>query len=638
MEDLNVLIQRKNILTEKIQELEDLVAESKERIVEEIKKQRWFFFEEKTQILFDRDTGLIWANLNEFAWKKNSDDNIVYSDENDYAEVKKVLEEINEQMFGGFDDWTIPTHLELWKLVEDKTFPYCEGNNWNIKKRCYWCVNYKNRPASKDLDDSPADADIKFDHSVFLIPCSHNFSAQNIAGNPKKILDIFEEHNLIPKFDDDEVTQIYRKVFVEKIMARKQSFLNQIAEIEKQIYEAENEPQLSVINVDYKTMLEKYNIAEIEKSPIKYYKAVLDLSYDIFRVVYEYEYTYKNIISEFSQASVALDEVHTDNPNLSAEGKELLDERQKFLTRYLKPGIDSIKNQITAIKTQAEDFSARIEKINQSPNSIKEFAELEKEPRVSFDFLTENFVNLVIAAQKRIDFFIMHKKFVAEIIRQWEIWSKDYESFETNLCEEFVQICHKDGIDKNIAKDWAADWKEKRFAIEERFLPLIEGTLKDFLSASSCIETLKILQSYKDDIDKFYLNERKNVHKKFSAVKKNELQERFETEIFIHRLNKNCQRKLQKVIFSCEKVDEKHFLLIWAKPLLNIPIDDILNFVQESNSEEVPTKILTEFEELKNRHFEPYLSDNQKYTQAVEKYEKDFESIMAELQKDYQQK
>ena len=364
----------------------------------------------------------------------------------------------------------------------------------------------------------------------------------------------------------------------------------------------------------------------------------MDLSYDIFRVVYEYEYTYKNIISEFSQASVALDEVHTDNQNLSAEGKELLDERQKFLTRYLKPGIDSIKNQITAIKTQAEDFSARIEKINQSPNSIKEFAELEKEPRVSFDFLTENFVNLVIAAQKRIDFFIMHKKFVAEIIRQWEIWSKDYESFETNLCEEFIQICHKDGIDKNIAKNWAADWKEKRFAIEERFLPLIEGTLKDFLSASSCIETLKILQSYKDDIDKFYLNERKNVHKKFSAVKKNELQERFETEIFIHRLNKNCQRKLQKVIFSCEKVDEKHFLLIWAKPLLNIPIDDILNFVQESNSEEVPTKILTEFEELKNRHFEPYLSDNQKYTQAVEKYEKDFESIMAELQKDYQQK
>lgn len=635
MEDLNVLVQRKDSLTKKIHEIEGLVAESTEEILKAIKKQRWFFFDERPEIIFEADTGLLWANLDNFAWKKDGAQN-VYSDENEFAEIKKVLAETNAQGFGGYNDWTIPTHLELWHLVEDKTFPFCEGNNWNINKRCYWCVNYQNRLASKDLDDSPADADIKFDHSVFLIPCSHVFAAKNYSADPKEILEIFDKNNLIPKFDNDEITQIYRKVFVEKMMTRKQSLANQIEEIENQIYKIENEPMISTVNFDYKTLLEKYNSAEIEKSPIKYYKSAFDLAYDMLRVVFEYEYTYKNLVSEFSQASVALEEVHMENPKMTEKGKKLLTERQNFMARHLTPGIESLKKQILKIKTQSEEFSARIEKINNSPNSIKEFAELEKEPRVSFEFLIENLGTMILDAQKRVDFFITHKDFIAEIVRQWEIWSRDYESFETNLCNEFIQICHKDGIDKNIATEWACDWKEKRFAIEERFLPLVESTLKEILTGEKCIETLKILQTYKEETDKFYLNQRKKIYKKFAAIKDNGLQEKLETEIEIHLLNKNCQRKLQKIIFSCEKDEEKYLLLIWSKPLLTSPINDIINYVQENNSDEIPTKILTQFEELKNRSFETYLSDSQAYSKAIETYEKDFDSIMIEMKKMYQ--
>lgn len=638
MEDINVLVQRKKLFQEKIQEIDDLVVESTKKILDAIKNQRWFFFEERTQILFDKDTGLIWANLDDFSWKKNNAEQIVYSDENNYEEVKKVLEETNSKNFGGYDDWEIPTHLELWKLVEDKTFPFCEGNNWNIKKRCYWCVSYQNRPASKDLDDSPADADIRFDHSVFLIPCSHAIALQNISSDPKKILSIFEKNNLIPKFNDEEISKIYRKIFVEKILARKQSLLNQISEIEGKIYEIENEPQLSVVNVDYKTLMEKYNIAEIEKSPIKYYKSVLNFSHDIFRVVYEYEYTYKSIISELSKATIALDEMYPKNSDISEKSKELLQERQKFLSRYLKPGIDVIKDQIMAIKAQSEDFSARIEKINQSANSIKEFAELEKEPRVSFEFLAENIVNMIMNAQKRIDFFILNKKFVSEIVSNWEIWSKDYEFFETNLCEEFVQICRNDGIDENISKNWALDWKEKRFAVEERFLPLIEGALKEYISSKICISALKILQTYKENTDKFYLNERKNIYRKFSSAQNREFHEKLETEIAIQKFNKIFQQQLQKIIFSCEKIDEKHFLLIWFKPLSDTHIDNMMNFIKENNFEEIPIKILTEFDELKNRHFETYLSNIQRYSQAIENYEEDFETILFEMKEIFRKK
>ena len=638
MAELNILVQRKEDLAKKIEEIEELAAESTEKILDAIKDQRWYFFEERSQIIFDRDTGLLWANLEHFPWKKDVGDQAVYSDEKEYEEVKNVLEEINSQNFGGYEDWTIPTYLELWNLVEDKTFPFCEGNNWNIKKRCYWCVNYKNRLASKDLDDSPADEDIRFDHSVFVIPCSHIFASKNYSGDPKEILEIFDKNNLIPKFDDEEVTQIYRKVFVEKIMTRKQSISNQIMEIDKEIYKIENEEPLSTVNFDYEVLLEKYDVREIEKSPIKYYKSVFDLSFDMLRVLHEYTYTHRDIISEFSQVAAALEDKHEPNPKLSAEGQAFLEERQKFLARHLKPGVDAIREQILTVKAQAEEFSERIEKINQSVNSIKEFAELEKEPRVSFEFLAENLGNLILDAQKRVDFFILHKKFVADVIRQWEIWSKDYESFEVNLQDEFKKICQNDGIKENISKEWTEEWQKKRFVIEERFLPLVEYCLQGNFLDDSGANTLKILQAYKEDIDKFYLNERKNIYKQFSSANDNGLKEKLATEISIHKLNEKFQHKLKEIIFSREKKEEQHYLVIWSRPLLNIPIDDILEFIDENHFEEIPTKILAQFEELKNRSFASYLSDSRKYNQAIEDYEKDFDAIMIEIKKIYQTK
>lgn len=40
-----------------------------EKILEAIKNQRWYFFKNKTKILLDRDTGLLWTNLEYFRLK-----------------------------------------------------------------------------------------------------------------------------------------------------------------------------------------------------------------------------------------------------------------------------------------------------------------------------------------------------------------------------------------------------------------------------------------------------------------------------------------------------------------------------------------------------------------------------------------
>lgn len=55
-----------------------------EKILEAIKNQRWYFIKNKSRILFDRNTGLIWANLNTFnsvREGREEGDNYYYLDE-----------------------------------------------------------------------------------------------------------------------------------------------------------------------------------------------------------------------------------------------------------------------------------------------------------------------------------------------------------------------------------------------------------------------------------------------------------------------------------------------------------------------------------------------------------------------------
>ena len=120
----------------------------------------------------------------------------------------------------------------------------------------------------------------------------------------------------------------------------------------------------------------------------------------------------------------------------------------------------------------------------------------------------------------------------------------------------------------------------KRFAIEQRFLPLVEFALKGKLIDVFDV-ILGSLHAYRDAVDKFYLNERKNIYQKFAFQAGGDLQEKFETESELYKLSEKLQRDLQEIIFTRDKTEERIFLLRWSEPLLNISIDEISNFIRE---------------------------------------------------------
>lgn len=584
-----------------------------EKILQAIKNQRWYFFENNDKILFDRDSGLIWANLNCFPYIKN---NFPYTCWDSYMEVKILIQNTNEERWGGFSDWRIPTVEELWKLVSDQSFPFREGKNYRIKDRFGWCVVVRNNEyAVKDLDIIDEWQGI-YETSSCVLPCSSALVPQQL--NPQGILDIFTTNKLIPKFDDAETNALYRKLFIDKP--------NTPAIPTKPA-------RVTTANFDYRPLLEKFDTAAVDKSPIKYFDAVLAVTDVLLDALQKYETAQAETIAECLKVALNLNDKYVDSPKLTPKENILLAERQQFLATRLELGTDEPKRKILNVKEQANSFFARLDKISGDNNSIRALAELQAEPRADFEFLVESLARIILDAQRKVDFFVGHKDFVAAVAKAQTEWSDDYKAFKTSLREELAAACRNESIDDEIFSAWYDDWQVKRFAIEQRFLPLIEFVLKGNFS-DAVPQTLDILRNYRDAVDKLYLNERKNIYQKFAFQAGGDLQEKFETENALYKLAEKFQRDLQKIIFAREKTEERVFLVRWSEPLLHLPIDELNNFIRDRELDAIAEEVLNRFAELRRQNYEQYLADSKSFAEAAQQRENEFNALIFRMRKD----
>lgn len=632
------------------QNIRDLSGSGVERILEAIKNQRWYFFKNKPKVLMDRNTALLWADLNYFPYLKNGNAD-AYSSASNYQEVKSLLSENNTQNFGCCDDWRIPTHLELWEMIADKTFPFQEGSNWKIKGKCYWCVDSNGSISGKDLDDSGAGTDISSNYAVAVIPCSSVFAPEDYARNIKPdntfytereklqmTLDIFVQNELIPIFDDEEIAKLYRQIYVDKPL-----LLKQLAEAESEIAELQKNEVRLTADFNYKPLLAKYDVKAVDASVIQYYEAVRSVTGAVLDILQEYENAQAETIGDFSRIALQLSAKYTDSPHLDDDENNLLRRRQQFLAERLELGMEDVKTQILSLRGQADDLAARLVAVTHGKNAMRELAELEAEPRAGFAFLVENLARIVREAQQKVDFFTLHRSFVIDTVNAWAEWSEDYKAFKTNMREELKALCRDESIEEDVYSLWYKDWQKKRFMIEQRFLPLIEfallgNLLSDDDASAPAEQVLQILQSYKDALDKFYIGERKDIYQKFAFQSGGDLQEKFETESKLYKLVEGLQSDLSEVIFSRDKTEERMFLLRWSEPLLNVPIDEILSFVEERELTLIPAEVMEQFAALRRQNFAAYLADSQAYGEALQKREKEYNALVFRMRKDLQKK
>lgn len=419
------------------------------KILEAIKNKRWYFFKNTPKIIFDKKTGLLWANLNMFPYCQDSN---LYS----LLEVDNVIQQYDFEIEG----FRIPNCYELWNAVCDKTFPFIKTSQfnfigfdnikWRIMNINNWCCTRNDAIHSKDLDYNGAIAGMA-KHNSALLPCSDylvsgtnyrdNVSSKNPIYTEKErlqfTLDLFIQNNLWPIFNDEKITELYGKIYFEK-----PKLLEQLNELQSQIKELQNVTLLSS-EFDYMALLSKYDIKSIDTSVIKYYQAVQNWCSELMDKLDYYEKEKEAVISDFNVIGLKLSKKYENHANLTDDENAMLFDRQSYFRKNFSLGMNSIKAKILAVKKQADELEYRIDDIDNSDDSIYKLALLEQEQRASFSLIAENTAKIIKNALLKIEFFEQHHKFVMNVINIWEKWTDDYRVFKTIYKEDMKNSCHK---------------------------------------------------------------------------------------------------------------------------------------------------------------------------------------------------
>lgn len=649
------LVKEKANLNKKLKYLEDKLNEmngeinklsniAKNRILDAINKQRWFFFKNKPKIIMDKKTGLLWPNLNYFNYKKDKDK---------YYGLQGAREVVKNLNIYNYNNWKIPNEKQIMSIIDDKKFVF--RNIINKENYCYCFDDYNN--SVKNLDDysmskqSYSIGITTYSVNAILIPCYSNLTDYNYEKDIKidnKIyterekqqftLDIFLKNDLQPIFDDQEITELYRKIYFDK-----PKLLQRLNSLQEEIDNLQSVELLSS-KFDYKVLLSKYDIKAIDMSVIKYYKAIKSIVDDFNNKIDYYQEVKSSIINSFNIISMKLSKRYEDDKNLTDEENTMLRNRKEFLRKSFNLEMNNVRSNLLSIKKQAEEIEERINIINEDDNLIKELAILEKEERASFELITENIANMIKKALLKIEFFESNKGFVTKILDVFNEWDSDYNSFKTSKKSDFIKLCEEESIEEEIYTDWYNDWQKKRLFIEEHLLPIAEygvkgNLIKNVNDEVSIIEKIiYILKEYKENIDKFYNEERKNIYQKFAFQVGGDLQEKFEVESEIYKITSKFQTNLQDIIFSVDKEEDRVFLIKWASDLFDIQIDEIFDFIKEKELDKISSNILTQFSELKRKNYEIFISDAKLYSEEAANRDKQYNSLIFKMRKELMKK
>ncbi|MDY5044497.1 hypothetical protein [Phascolarctobacterium sp.] len=651
MSNLAALTTQRDGLLKKIREIEGS-GNDVEKILEAIKNQRWYFIKNKPKILFDKSTGLLWANLHTFNCCKEG---------GKYYSPGEADNIISGYSFG-MDGFRVPTCYELWQAVADKTIPFHEDHyggtlmgrvrmeSWRLLAIQYWTCEYNGYKRKKDLDEKGATRGL-IDNELIpaaIFPCS-DYLIQNSdyqekvnPDNPvytekerlQFTLDLFTKNELLPVFNDEAITELYKKLYFEK-----PQLVEQLQELENQIKQLQTVTLLSS-EFDHTALLAKYDIKAINVSLIKYYQAVQQWCRELMEKVDYYEEQKASVIKDFNLISLKLSKKYEANSNLTEAENILLRDRQHFFQKNFSLGMSSVKTKLLAVKKQADALEYKIDEINDGDNSLRELAELEQEKRVSFAFLAENTAQIIKNALLKIEYFEVNNTFVKNAINIWENWSEGYRVFKTTYKEDMKHDCEDDGIEEEIWSAWYQDWQQLRYAIELKMQPVIERGLRGDMPTNKEVKTsvpeqlIHILDEYKKQIDKFYKEERKGIYQKFAFQAGGNLQEKFETESSLYKFVAMLQSELQDIIFNCKNAEDRVWILNWANSLLDIQIDEVLKFVANNDLQKISHTILDEFAGLKQKNYDIYLADAKAYSVEKARREKAYNSLIFKMRKD----
>lgn len=596
---------------------ENEIINNESKILDAIQQQRWYFIKNKPNILFDKETGYLWPNLNSFN----------YVDEKGKFYTKTKCKAIISQLnLDGFLGWEIPSSKDVKIIVSDKKFPFKNGSYFKVLGHHSVYIQHNNQQECAIKLDAEYPK-LLISNTAYFIPVNKNVSSEEYINGRKATylskeeklnltLELFKKYEFEPIFNNDEIAQLYKKIY----------FDNERND--------ENIENLNLKELNYKEFIKVYDIEEINTSIIKYYEGIQNWIYDLLEYVDSFELSNNDLIREINKISFLVSKVCSDEYYLSEQEAELLNNRINLLKEKFNISIGELKTKLIVFKEEADKIEEKIEEINNGNNILNKLGKLEKEDRASFKFITENTFNMLKKSLFKVEYLEGNMEFVINIIKVENIWNENYKIFKSKLKEDFSNSCEEDSIEKELIEAWFNEWNKNRYIIEEKLSQLIKLGIDSKLENEKVGALINILQSYKYKIDKFYIEERKGIYQKFAFQAGGDLQEKFEVESLLYKTTSELEEKLQDIIFHSENSYSKINILKWAEDIINIQVDEVLEFVENKELSNISKDVLIEFSKLRENNYTEYISDIESYVQERAIREKQYNSLMFKMRKE----
>ena len=194
------------------------------QVIEFLNSRRFFCFKNKNNIILDKETGLLWADIPQFR-----------QNDIDMEQAKKQLRKYDF----GFPSFRIPNKEEICAL-------YKGGNPLQLGTLRKVATD----GSFKTIGDIVSNKRITpaYTHGYFF-PCSDYLSQKYLKGSPESLLSMLLENDLTPFSDFPSIVKAYEFLKKEKTVSncqipmgidhkdRKEQILNSISEIEKKCWD-----------------------------------------------------------------------------------------------------------------------------------------------------------------------------------------------------------------------------------------------------------------------------------------------------------------------------------------------------------------------------------------------------------------
>ncbi|MBU2702042.1 hypothetical protein Ga0466249_003169 [Sporomusaceae bacterium BoRhaA] len=510
-----------------------------------LKKQRWYFFKSRPLWVFDRNTGLIWPNL-------------------DYVELftgskKSVASQIELHELA---EWSVPTYQDLKTAWEDRSFPFFnEDYDVVCRKKNREETRFQTEEGfviSNDFSYNTGDyaayalyvCNKKYETDEFL-PNKHDRLFPDGFESERRLLQFFITEDLVPFFDNDYIQDIYYKFI------RRRELVKQYAKL---LEEQTHEKLPNIHEIISHHYCKKF-YSEKAITVLEFYRQAQSWLTKVLTALEEFAEENSEGLAQIAQFSLQKEGSQVATPSAS--------ERLEKLQNLCDVSLTVLQNDIQAMWQKIDSLGEQLNQAAHSVDSLSQLAKLENQQLPSLPFLVDFVCEQVKNQLQPLCWLLEHRASVAAVIKTHQLMEKMALLFLPDGAgqQNLMNQCMEAGLAEELAVQWVQFWQQEQEMIETKILPVLDAVQSDIISDSAAVLLLEKLEQYALQVQRFYETYRLTLYQKYQAEADDQAEQQ-EVQEQLMKLSGPVVAAVKALSFDLKTMAAKNFLKQWIEPWL----------------------------------------------------------------------